>query len=152
MKKGVDFPGVTVVFACHDGEGNFLFAKRSTQARDEHGTWDQGGGALELHDTVEGTLRKEIREEYCTDVLGFEFMGYRDVHREHEGVKTHWIALDFKVLIDPMKVANGEPHKIDDVQWFRLDALPTPMHSQWARFYELYEGKLNASYVAPKGS
>jgi hypothetical protein len=28
MKKGVDYIGVTVVFACHDGEGNYLFAKR----------------------------------------------------------------------------------------------------------------------------
>jgi len=34
----------------------------------------------------------EIKEEYCTDVLGFDFLGYRDVHREHNGKKTHWIA------------------------------------------------------------
>ncbi len=104
MKKGVDYTGVTVVFACHDGEGNFLMSKRSVQCRDDHGTWDPGGGGLDFGDTVEETLRKEIMEEYCTDVLDFEFLGFRDVHRENEGVKNQWIALDFKVRVDPLKV------------------------------------------------
>lgn len=142
MKKGVDYPGVTIVFACHDGKGNFLFSKRSQNARDEQGTWDPGGGGLELHDTVENTLKKEILEEYCTDVLDFKFLGYRDVHRIHDGIKTHWIALDFKVLIDPTKVGNGEPHKFDAVEWYRLDALPTPLHSQLPLFLEKYYKQL----------
>lgn len=144
MRKGEDYTGVTIVFACHDGEGNFLLSKRGTASRDEHGTWDPGGGGLELHDTVENTLRKEIAEEYCTDVLGYEFLGYRDVHREHEGKKTHWIALDFKVLVDRSKASNGEPHKLDAVEWFRLDNLPTPLHSQFPHFLDLYWQKLIA--------
>lgn len=142
MKKGVDHIGVTAVFACHDGEGNFLFSKRGTACRDEHGTWDSGGGGVELGDTLEATIRKEIAEEYCTDVLDFEFLGYREVLREHEGQKTHWIAFDFKVLVDPTKAKNGEPHKHDAVEWYRLDALPTPMHSQWDIFYEKYKNRL----------
>lgn len=142
MKKGVDYTGVTIVFSCHDGEGNFLFSKRSTECRDEHGTWDPGGGGLDLGDTVEETLRKEIKEEYCTDILEFQFLGYRDVHREHGGIKTHWIALDFKVQIDPKKVQKGEPHKSDALEWFSLDNLPTPMHSQWPVFYEKYKTEL----------
>lgn len=142
MKKGVDYTGITVVFACHDGKGNYLFSKRGTACRDEHGTWDPGGGGLEFGDTIEQTLRKEIEEEYCTDVLSFERLGYRDVHREHGGVETHWIALDFKVLIDRSKVRNGEPHKMDEVAWFALNSLPSPMHSQWSVFFELYKDKL----------
>ena len=142
MKEGEDFTGVTIVFQCHDGKGNFLFARRGANARDEHRTWDPGGGWLEFGDTVEETLRKEIMEEYCTPVLDYEFLGYRDVHRTHNGDKTHWIALDFKVLVDRDKVANGEPHKMDEVAWFPLDALPTPMHSQWPVFYENYKSKL----------
>lgn len=142
MKKGVDYTGITVVFACHDGEGNFLFSKRGAACRDEHGTWDPGGGGLEFGDTIEQTLRKEIEEEYCTDVLSFERLGYRDVHREYGGVKTHWIALDFKVLVDRTKVKNGEPNKMDEIAWFTLDSLPSPMHSQWPVFFELYKDKL----------
>lgn len=142
MKKGHDYTGVSIVFACHDGVGNYLFSKRSTECRDEHGTWDPGAGGLEFGDTVEQTLRKEIAEEYCTDVLTYEFLGYRDVHREHEGHTTHWIALDFKVHVDPTKVANGEPHKKEELAWYTLDALPEPMHSQWGVFYQLYKNRL----------
>lgn len=141
MKKGEDCVGVTVVFMCHDGQGNYLLAKRSENCRDEWHTWDPGGGGLELHDTVEDTLRKEIKEEYCTDVLDYEFLGYRDVHREHEGKKTHWIALDFKVLVDRGKVKNGEPHKLEEVAWFKLDDFPKEQHSQFPYFLKKYEGK-----------
>jgi ADP-ribose pyrophosphatase YjhB (NUDIX family) len=142
MKKGEDYTGVTIVYLCHDGQGNVLLAKRSTNCRDEHGTWDCGGGGLEFLDTVENTLKKEITEEYSTDVLDYEFLGYRDVHRENNGKKTHWIALDFKVLVDKDKVKNGEPHKFDAVEWFRLDKLPSPLHSQLPNFLKLYNKKL----------
>lgn len=142
MKKGLDYTGVTIVYLCHDGKGNILLNKRSINCRDEHGTWDPGGGGLEFGDTVEDTLKKEIHEEYCTEVLGYEFLGYRDVHREHEGKKTHWIALDFKVLIDRNKVKNGEPHKFDFVEWFDLDKLPSPLHSQFPYFLTKYNDKI----------
>ncbi len=36
MKKGEDFTGVTIVYFCHDGNGNFLMKKRSANCRDEH--------------------------------------------------------------------------------------------------------------------
>lgn len=142
FKKGEDYTGISIVFLCHDGKGNILLNKRSTKCRDEHGTWDPGGGGLEFGDTVENTLKKEIAEEYCTDVLDFEFLGYRDVHREHDGRKTHWLALDFKVLVDRNKVKNGEPHKLEAVEWFRLDNLPQPQHSQFPNFLRLYRDKI----------
>ena len=144
MKKGVDFPGITIVYLCHDGKQNFLLNKRSIRCRDEHGCWDCGGGGLELGDTPEATLRKEIKEEYCTEVLAYEFLGYRDVHRVHHGEKTHWIALDFKVLVDREKVSNGEPHKFDEIGWFKLNSFPQPLHSQFPFFLEKYTNKLNS--------
>lgn len=144
MRKGFEYPGVSVSYFCHDGQGNFVMAKRGVNCRDEHGTWDPGGGGLEFGDTVENTLRKEIKEEYCTDILEFEFLGYRDAHRVHNGEKTHWIALDFKVLVDKDKVANGEPHKFDEVSWFRLDNLPTPLHSMLPAYLAKYGTKLQS--------
>jgi len=142
MQKGTDYIGVSVVYFCHDGKGNVLFGKRSQNARDERGKWDIGGGGVEFGDTVEDSLRKEIFEEYCTDVLDYEFLGYRDVRREHDGKKTHWVAFDFKVLVDRQKVKNGEPHKFDSVEWFSQKNLPTPVHSQLPTFLELYKNKI----------
>jgi len=141
-QKGLDYTGIAIVFFCHDGKGNFILAKRSKNARDEHGAWDPGGGALEFGDTVENTLRKEIKEEYCTEVLSYEYLGFRDVHRTREGKSDHWVALDFKVLIDPKKVKNGEPHKLDEVKFFTFKTTPQPVHSQWPTFLKLYKKKL----------
>ena len=142
IKKGEDCVGVTVVYYCHDGKGKVLMAKRSQNARDEQGCWDVGGGGLEFGDTVDNTLRKEIREEYSTEVLDFEFLGFRDVHREHNGKQTHWIALDFKVLVNPSLVAIGEPHKFDAIDWFVPPHFPEKVHSQFPAFYEKYKSKL----------
>lgn len=144
MRKGEDFTGVSIIYFCHDGEGNFLLNKRSNNCRDEHGNWDIGGGGLEFGDNVLNTLRKEIKEEYCADVLDYEFLGYRDVHRENSGVKTHWIALDFKVKVDRNMVKNEEPHKFDEIGWFKLNSLPSPLHSQLSGAMQLYKGKLES--------
>lgn len=142
MQKGVDFPGVSIVYFCHDGKGNFVMNHRTKNCRDEKGKWDIGGGGLEHGDTVEDTLRKEIKEEYCTDVLEFEFLGFRDVHRVNEGKKTHWVALDYKVLVDPNKVSNGEPHKFSEVKWFKQDLLPENLHSILPMFLDKYKDRL----------
>lgn len=142
MQRGVNYVGVAVVYFCHDGKGNVLFSKRGVNSRDEQGTWDIGGGGVEFGDEVIDTLKKEIREEYCTDVLDYEFLGYRDLHREHNDKKTHWIALDFKVLVDKEKAKNGEPHKFDAVEWFTLENLPSPLISPMLDFLEKYKDRL----------
>ncbi|MEX0616755.1 MAG: NUDIX hydrolase [Candidatus Woykebacteria bacterium] len=146
MIKGQDYPGVTIVYFCHDGKGSVVMAKRGKNARDEHGRWDIGAGGLELGETIENTLRREIKEEYCTDVLEFEFLGFRDLHRKHNDQKTHWIGLDFKVLVDPTKVKIGEPHKFDDLKWFSFEELPNlpknKVHSQFPVFWQSYRNTL----------
>ncbi|HEY4518103.1 MAG TPA: NUDIX domain-containing protein [Candidatus Paceibacterota bacterium] len=142
MKKGVDYPGVTIVFFCHDGKGNYLLSRRGAKARDEQGRWDVGGGGLEFGEKVEECLSKEIEEEYCADILKFEFLGYRDMHREHAGVKTHWLGLDFRVQLDPKQVKMGEPHKFDELGWFTIDSLPNPLHSQLGGALAKYKEKL----------
>lgn len=144
LRKGIDCIGVTIVYFCHDGEGSFVLAKRGQNARDEKGRWDIGGGALEFGDSVLSTLKKEIQEEYMTDVLDYEFLGFRDVHRKEGDAKTHWVALDFKVKVSREKVQNGEPHKFDEIKWFRLDSFPPDkdLHSQLPVTLEKYKSIL----------
>ena len=142
FKKGLDYTGITVIFWCHDGNGKYVLAKRSQQARDEQGRWDCGGGGLEFNDQVLERLKTEVREEYGAEALAVEFLGYRDVHREKDGKAYHWLALDFKVKVDPAEVRICEPHKFDELGWFSLDQLPQPLHSQLPFALEQYKGKL----------
>lgn len=140
----MDHIGVAVVYFCHDGKGNVLLAKRSQNSRDEIGRWDIGGGAVEFSQDAEDAVKKEIKEEYSSDALDLQFLGYRDVHRKHGETDTHWITLDFKVLIDPAAAKIGEPDKFDDLGWFTLETLPSPVHSQLPAFLEKYKTKLSA--------
>ncbi len=144
LKKGVDFIGVAAVFLCHDGAGNYITYRRSKNSRDEQDRWDVGSGSIEYGENVEEAMRREIKEEFMTDVLQFDFMGYRDVHRTlTDGRPTHWITLDYRVQVDREKVGIGEPETIEEIRWWRsIDEIPTPRHSQLAFFLEKYKDKL----------
>lgn len=142
MTKGVDHTGISIVYFCHDGKGSFVMARRGQNARDENGNWDIGGGALEFGSTVEETLKREVKEEYGADVLQHDFLGFLDVHRMKGDAKTHWIALCFKVLVDPAKVINNEPHKFDEVKWFTFSTMPPNLHSQLPRLIAQFKEKL----------
>lgn len=142
MQKGVDYVGVTVSYFCHDGAGNFVMNKRGQNARDEQGTWDFGGGSVEVEDTIEETLQKEIQEEFCSRILKSEFLGHRESFREMNGKKHHWVHFHYLVQLDPKEVKNGEPHKFDEIGWFRLDALPSPLHSQMQAGLTYFKDKL----------
>lgn len=138
MTKGYDFPGISVVFLCHDGSGNFLMAKRNDKCRDEHGCRDPGAGALEFNEPVEGALIRKVLEEYGILPLEFMSLGFRDVHCVHGDHPTHWIALDYLVCVNRKDVINAEPHKHDEIGWFQMDAFPGNTHSQWPTFLKKY--------------
>ncbi|MBI2125690.1 NUDIX domain-containing protein [Candidatus Woesearchaeota archaeon] len=142
MKKGFDYVGVGVCCLCHDGKENIIFLKRGKNARDEHGNWDIVGGGIEFGDSIENTIHKEVMEELGSEVISYEFLGYFDAHREYDGQPTHWVQLAFKVLVNPEKVKLNEPHKFDEMGWFRLNSLPSPIHSQFPKFLEKFRDKL----------
>lgn len=142
MKKGIDYIGVTASYLAHDGNGKYVMTLRGANCRDEQGTWDFGGGGVDMGDSVEETIIKEVKEELDADVLEMEFLGYRDLFREHEGEKTHWVSFQFLVRVDPGQVKNNEPHKFDDVRWVTLDNLPEPLHSTAIPMLEKFKNKL----------
>jgi 8-oxo-dGTP pyrophosphatase MutT (NUDIX family) len=139
MDIGIDYIGVTTPFYCNDGKGNFLFNKRGANARDEQGRWDAGGGKLEFGLELEENVLKEILEEYGCHGEIQEQLPAHTIIRELNGKKTHWVAVPFFVKIDPREAKNNEPHKFDEIGWFRLDDLPQPLHTGFAYTFDHYK-------------
>ncbi|NTU74041.1 NUDIX domain-containing protein [Candidatus Roizmanbacteria bacterium] len=129
MKPGIDYIGTTTPFYCIDGKGNLLLHKRSPACRDEHGRWDPGGGQVEFGEALEQSALREVKEEYGCEGKIVGTLPAHSVLREHNGVKTHWVACPFFVLVDPQQVKVMEPEKVEDIGWFTLNSLPSPLHS-----------------------
>ena len=144
MVKGVDYIGVSVVFFCHDGQGNFVMHKRGEACRDERGRWDFGGGGLKFGEKIADALKREVFEEYAVEPLKVEPLGFDECFRDERGVPTHWICFRYKVLVDRSLVINNEPEKHEDLRWVTLDTLPSPLHSNIPQEIEEYGQKLRA--------
>lgn len=142
LQRGVDFIGVTVVFYCHDGKGNFLMHKRSKNCRDEVGNWDVGGGGMEFGESFEDAVEREIMEEYCCNVQELKFITSYNVLRRNGKQNTHWIALLFTAKVDPAKVSIGEPHYMEEIGWFNEKNLPDPLHSQFSTCFDMVKKHL----------
>ncbi len=139
MNPGKDFVGIFVCGICHDEEGNVLYMKRSQKARDEQGNWNIGaGGTLELGETLEVCLSREVKEETDADIIEKEYLGHREIFREKDGIKSHWIGNYFKVLADREQVKIMED-VFDDMLWQSFHDIPTPMISNYDQTYELFK-------------
>lgn len=137
LKRGIDHIGVGVPCAVHDGKGKILLHKRGPKARDERGRWDMNGGAIEFGETIEEAVRRELKEELCTEPIDMEFVTAYDVHRTIEGKQTHWIQIMYSVKVNPKTVKIGEPEKASEIGWFNAKDIPMPRHSQLNREIEI---------------
>lgn len=125
---GIDYIGITTPFYCTD-KGKFLLHRRSTKCRDEVGVWDAGGGKLEFGQTLEESVLREVHEEYGCEGVILEKLPPYTLLREHNGMKTHWVAIPYLIRVDSAHVTNNDPEKIDEIGWFDLDSLPSPLHT-----------------------
>lgn len=137
LRRGIDHIGISASFVVHDGAGNVLLQQRGTSARDENGNWDVGGGAIEFGESIDEAVKREIKEELCAETIDIQFLTVYDAFREFNGVKTHWVAIMHAVQVDPAKVRIGEPDKIDALGWFTSKNLPSPLHSQFWKSYQI---------------
>lgn len=138
MKAGFDYVGVSTPFYCHDGKGNFLFHRRSKNCRDEHSRWDTGSGKLEFGLTPEENVLKEIREEYGVTGIIQEALPPHTLFRKHNNQNTHWMIFPFFVLVNPKQVTINDKDKIDEIGWFTLKNLPSPLHTGFAYTFKKY--------------
>lgn len=126
MKAGIDYIGVSVGAFLVNDKGEVLLVKRSQNAKNEKGTWEAPGGAVEFDETLENAIRREMKEELGIDIEILEQWIAQD-HIIPED-RQHWVPTTFLA-----KVAAGqmpkimEPHKHDEIGWFALDNFPSSL-------------------------
>lgn len=129
IRAGIDYIGITTPFYCNNGKGIFVLQKRSQKCRDERGVWDFGGGQLEFGQNPTESVLREVLEEYgCKGVIQKQLPFFTAL-REHEGQKTHWLAIPFLIKIEIEKVKISDPFSIDEIGFFDLKTLPQPLHT-----------------------
>jgi ADP-ribose pyrophosphatase YjhB (NUDIX family) len=96
-------------------DGNVLLCRRGREPK--KGQWDLPGGFLELGESAEEGLRREIREETGLEVEAMQFLDALPGTYDSRGTLNLMYAVE----------AAGEPAADDDVdelRWWPLDALP----------------------------
>ncbi len=84
-----------------DFNGRVLLTRRA-QNTHQGGLWEFPGGKLELSETVEQGLRREIKEE-----LGLELLGHRPLIRNLHHYSDKSVLLDVHLVTDYQGVAQG---------------------------------------------
>lgn len=126
MKKGVDFIGVSVGAVVTNDKDQVFLSKRSQNCKNERGCWEFPGGSVEFGETLADAVRREIREEYGIEVEILKQFPAQNHLLPAE--KQHWVATTFLTKIKLGEVPKiMEPERCDEIGWFSLDNLPTPL-------------------------
>jgi 8-oxo-dGTP diphosphatase len=93
----------------------------------ESGKWSIPGGKVELYETLEQTIVREVKEEVGLTVTVGELLCIAQTVDELQGL--HWVSPIFTVQVTGGQVENLEPETIEEVGWFELDQLPENLAS-----------------------
>ncbi len=126
MKFGVDYIGIFAAAICFDAEGNFLMGKRGGQARDRHGEWEFPGGGVEIGESIEAALTRELREECGTEPTRLQQV----LVKEFIERGMHYCGFYYAAEIDRDAVYVAEP-VYDEFAWFTLETVPDTVKQKY---------------------
>jgi ADP-ribose pyrophosphatase len=122
MKIGVDYIGVGCGALIVNENGETLLLKRSSNTRNEAGFWSKPGGGVEFGEEVEEALKREVKEELGVDIGEIRFLSFTNSIMKEDS--QHWVSLNYCAKIIKGEPKNLEPHKHEEIKWFKLDQLP----------------------------
>lgn len=121
MKKGSDYIGVGIGAVIVDKNGKMLLSQRGPKANNERGKWEFPGGGVEFGDTMEATIKREMKEELGIEITTYEQLPVLDHILKEEG--QHWITSGFISRIKKGKPTIKEPEKCSALGWFTLSEM-----------------------------
>ncbi len=116
-----DFQRIGVGVLLLNGENQILLGRR----KNAHGEsmWGPPGGHLEFGESLEACAIRETLEETGVVIENPQFFAMsNDVFKAEN---KHYVSIFMTArLSNNQAIQNLEPHKVEDWQWFSLDALP----------------------------
>lgn len=120
MKKGKDYIGVGVGAFILNENNELLLLQRNKEP--EKGFWSIPGGSVELFETCEEAVIREIKEEVGVDIKVKKLLCV--VNHIVDKEKVHWVSPEYICEIINGEVKNLEPSKHLEVKWFNINKLP----------------------------
>ncbi len=120
MIQGKDYIGIgcgAVILNC---KNELLLQLRNKAPEKEH--WSIPGGKVELFETLEHAVKREVKEEIGVDVQVIDLLGICNHIIEKE--EKHWVSPSFLCKIIQGEPKIMEPTKHLDMKWFSIDHLP----------------------------
>ena len=90
MDAGIDYIGVGVGAILIDDKQRVFLARRGPLAKNERGTWEFPGGAVEFGETLTEALRREMREEFGVEIEVERLVDVASHILSDEG--QHWVS------------------------------------------------------------
>jgi len=125
MKAGSDYIGIGVGAFIFNEAGELFLMKRGKEARNEVGFWIVPGGMVEFGETMHDAVIREVRDEIGVDIQTDGQLPAFDIMLPDEG--EHWVTNIFTARITSGTPEIMEPGKCDQIGWFPLTELPSPI-------------------------
>ncbi|KYG34520.1 NUDIX domain-containing protein [Bacillus gaemokensis] len=113
------------------GVGAFILNERNElllvlrKKAPEKGHWSLPGGKVEWMETVEDTVVREIQEEVGLEIEIISLLCVTNHILSEED--AHWICPTYIAKVKNGRAENLEKHAIDEIGWFSLECLPSPL-------------------------
>lgn len=135
MVIGKDYIGVGCgAFILNENKELLLHQRKKSP---EAGFWSIPGGRLEMFETFEEAVKREVREEVNVDVEVIDELGICDHIIKSE--QKHWVSPSFlcKIIKGEPKIMEPDTHL--DMRWFSLENLPENVTITTQRAIENYK-------------
>lgn len=110
---------VSVAAVVTNDDGHVLVIQRR-----DNGAWQLPGGVLELEESIEDGVRREVKEETGADVTPIALTGV------YKNIKLGVVALVFRASFDGGEL--GPTEESAAVQWWQADRVPAEMNEAFA--------------------
>lgn len=120
MIQGKDYIGVGCGAFILNEKNELLLQLRNKAPEKEY--WSIPGGRVEMFETFEEAVKREVKEETGIEVHVIDLLGICNHIIQNE--KSHWVSPSFLCKIVAGEPQILEPTKHLDMKWFSLNNLP----------------------------